>query len=131
MKKSGVLHHRLSDVIASMGHGDLLVIGDAGLPIPAGVERIDLAVSAGLPPMLDVARAIASELQVERLVIANELETRDADYAAAIRAVFPDAVSATVSHEELRALSSRARAVVRTGEHTPYANVILASGVVF
>jgi len=36
-----------------------------------------------------------------------------------------------VSHDELKRLSHRARAVVRTGECTPYANLMLVAGVTF
>jgi len=131
MKKTGVLHHQLSAVIAAMGHTDLLVVGDAGLPVPPGVPCVDLAVTAGLPPMLDVVRAIATELQVEELTVADELLERDAALPDALRALFPDARFRHVPHDELKALSARARAVVRTGEVTPYANVVLASGVTF
>lgn len=131
MKKVGVLHHELAATIARMGHGDLLVIADAGLPVPPGVPCIDLAVRCGLPPLLEVARAVASELQVEAITVADELLARDADLPAALREIFPVASFSHLSHHDLKRLSERARAVVRTGECTPYANVVLASGVTF
>jgi D-ribose pyranase len=131
VKKSGVLHAELSRLIASMGHGDLLVIGDAGLPAPPGVPCIDLAVRCGLPPMLQVIRTVAEELQVEEFVVADESLARDEALPAALRELFPDARFRHISHRELKRLSERARAVVRTGECTPYYNVILASGVTF
>lgn len=131
MKKSGVLNHRLAAVIATMGHGDQLVIADAGLPVPNGVERIDLAVMAGLPAMLDVTGAIASELQVERVTYAAELEPVNPGLVAALSRLFPDARFDQVPHAEFKRITERARAVVRTGECSPYANVILTSGVTF
>jgi D-ribose pyranase len=131
VKKRGVLHTALSETIAGMGHGDLLVVGDAGLPVPPGVACIDLAVRCGLPPMLDVTRAVAEELQVEEFIVADELLARDDGLPAALRDLFPTARFRHISHRELKRLSRRARAVVRTGECTPYHNVILASGVVF
>lgn len=131
MKKQGVLNHRLSEVIAMMGHGDLLVVADAGLPIPAGVERIDLAVTAGLPGMLDVTRAIAAELQVEQITYASELESSNPLLAGQIKSLYPNALSFHVPHGEFKQMSARARAIVRTGECTQYANVILVSGVTF
>jgi D-ribose pyranase len=36
-----------------------------------------------------------------------------------------------IPHEEFKARTAAARAVVRTGEFTPYANVILIAGVTF
>jgi len=131
VKKGGVLNHRLSEVIATMGHTDFLVLADAGLPVPKGVERIDLAVSAGIPALLDVARAVAGELQVERLIVATELTGRNPALADAIAGLFPGATVDRVPHEDFKALTTKARAVVRTGECTPYANVILVSGVTF
>jgi len=131
MKKQGVLHAGLSEMIASMGHGDLLVIGDAGLPVPPGVPCIDLAVCCGLPPMLEVTRAVAGELQVEEIVVADELLARDDTLPASLRDLFPEARFRHISHRELKRLSEQARAVVRTGECTPYHNVVLASGVTF
>jgi D-ribose pyranase len=131
MKKRGVLHSALAKVIAGMGHGDLLVIADAGLPVPTGVPCIDLAVRCGLPPMLDVTQAVAEELQVEELVVADELLARDEALPAALRQLFPDARFRHISHRELKRKSEQARAIVRTGEYTPYCNVVLASGVTF
>ena len=131
MKKRGLLQHALAKTIASMGHTDLLVIADAGLPVPPGVLCIDLAVHCGLPPMLDVTRAVADELQVEEIIVADELLERDEALPATLRELFPDAQLRHVSHEELKRLSTQARAVVRTGECTPYHNVILMSGVTF
>lgn len=131
MKKRGVLHNELAQAIARMGHGDLLVIADAGLPVPPGVPCIDLAVRCGLPPMLEVTRAVAEELQVAAVTIADELLARDEALPAALRELFPEASFHHLSHDELKRRGERARAVVRTGECSPYANVILASGVTF
>ncbi len=131
MKRGGVLNHRLSEVIARMGHTDMLVVADAGLPVPPGVERIDLAVAVGLPPLIDVVRAVASELQVERIVLASELVALNTTLVEALSETFPGAIVDHLPHEQFKARSGLARAVVRTGECTPYANVILCSGVTF
>lgn len=50
MKKTALLNRDVSEVIASLGHTDMLVICDAGFPVPGDVQRIDLAVAASLPP---------------------------------------------------------------------------------
>lgn len=131
MKKQGILNAELAEVIAGMGHTDLLVIADAGYPVPPGVLCIDLAVRCGLPPMLDVAEAIAEELEIEALTVADELLARGSELPDALRQLFANADVAHVSHEDLKQLSARAKAVVRTGECTPYYIVILRAGVVF
>ena len=132
MKRTPLLHAELSRVIASMGHGDLLVIGDAGLPIPDGPLRIDLAVSRGVPGFADVLQAVLSELQVERALIATEAcalpgATTPPAWCGPLQPV----TLGTVPHEELKRLCRSARAMVRTGECTPYMNVLLYAGVAF
>jgi D-ribose pyranase len=131
MKKTTLLNAELSHLIATLGHGDMLVIGDAGLPVPAGVRRIDLALMSGIPAVGDVLHAVLSEMQVERAMIASEAITAAGGALPAwCRQVQPIPVAA-VTHAEFKAISANARAVVRTGEFTPYANIILCAGVVF
>lgn len=132
MKRTTLLHAELSHLIATMGHGDMLVIGDAGLPIPVGPnapQRIDLAVSLGTPGLEQVLKAVLTELQVERTVIATEALT--AGQAPAWYTNQLNQIPQTVSHEAFKKLCAGARAMVRTGEFTPYANVILVAGVTF
>jgi D-ribose pyranase len=128
VKDRGILHPRLARVVASMGHGDALCVADAGLPIPNGVPRIDLAFSPGSPPFFDVLDAVLSELRVERYTMAKESSPEIVD---ALRMRLRQAKESSVAHEELKQLSADAKAVVRTGEFRPYANVILYSGVDF
>ncbi|MFZ3580872.1 D-ribose pyranase [Loktanella sp. DJP18] len=123
MKKSGLLHADLASLVASLGHGDLLVIGDAGLPAPPGVPCIDLAVTHGVPTFAQVLDAVLSEMQVESCAMANEA-------SAALRALAP-LPPRLVPHDTFKTESRTARAVVRTGEITPYANIALSAGVTF
>jgi D-ribose pyranase len=131
MKKHGILQHELAHVIATLGHTDSLVIADAGLPIPQGVQRIDLAVTGGIPRFADVTRAVLDEVQVERAVIAREMRVKSPTLHAELLALLGAIPVDEVSHDEFKQMTRQARAVVRTGEFTPYANVILISGVVF
>lgn len=131
MKLGGVLNHRLAMVIAEMGHTDGLTIADAGLPVPLAVERIDLAVSPGVPSFAQVLEAVAGELKVEEIVIAKESFDRNPDMLHAIERLFPAIPIQSVPHEEFKVLTHDTRAVVRTGECSPYANCILRSGVIF
>lgn len=130
MKKGPVLNIALSQLIASLGHGDMVVIGDAGLPVPPGVPVIDLALTHGVPGFLQTLTTVLAEMQVERHVLADELADKNPAIAAAVAALdLPG--GETVSHVDFKGRSARARAVVRTGECTPYANIILVAGVVF
>jgi D-ribose pyranase len=131
MKKTSLLHAELSHLIASLGHGDMLVIGDAGLPVPHGVQRIDLALMPGIPAMSDVLRAVLTEMQVERAVIATEAVTTSNGSRPTWCQYLDGTIVDQVPHLTFKELTSKARAVVRSGECTPYANVILYAGVVF
>ncbi len=131
MKKTTLLNQPLSDVIAGMGHLDTLVVADAGLPIPLITRRIDLAVSTGVPSFLDVLRAVLTEMQVESAVVAEEMPAKSPALYTALRQVLGDIPVELVPHEQFKAHTVSARAVARTGECTPYANVILVAGVVF
>jgi len=131
MKQIGLLNQPLSHLIAGMGHLDELCIADAGLPIPSGVARVDLAIVRNLPPFLDVVRAILAELRIEGAVIAEEMSQRSPDTEKALRAILGDTNVQAIPHEAFKARTRQSVAVVRTGEFTPYANVILIAGVVF
>jgi D-ribose pyranase len=131
MKKIGILNQDISEVIAGMGHMDMLIVCDAGLPIPGHVRRIDLALHAGYPPFETVLKDIAIELQVERIILAEETGKVSPHIEAAVVELFSTAEVQKVSHKQFKELSQDAVAIVRTGEFTPYANVILVSGVVF
>ena len=133
MKKIGTLNTHLSRIIASMGHTDRLVICDSGLPIPRGKEVVDLALTAGVPGFMETMRVVLEELEVEGAVIAEELAGVKGGVHTGLRAALADVPVQTVSHEAFKRLSreDNVAAFVRTGEATPYANVILCSGVTF
>ena len=135
MKRARLLNSALSQVIAELGHTDGLVICDAGLPIPPEVRRIDLAVEPGLPSFLSVLDVVLSEMMVEEAVVASEIHSvNEPVYQGILEAFQRHGMKVRVvevPHEEFKLQTRSARAVVRTGECTPYANVILRSGVVF
>ena len=106
-KTSTTINPALSRVISETGHTDLIVVTDAGLPIPPGSERIDLAYRPGAPAFLDVLDTVLAELVVEGATVS------------------------AVPHVEFKQRTRAARAFVRSGEFTPYANVILHAGVAY
>ena len=134
MKRSWLRHAELAQVIAALGHGEMLVLGDAGLPIPSGPGgplRIDLAVSPGVPSLAEVLKAVLSELAIESTVIASEALVNEGKELPPWYASQLQLRPKTVSHAEFKKLCASARAMVRTGECTPYANIILVAGVTF
>ena len=127
MRDTGLWHPRLAALVAGLGHTETVVVADAALPVPPGVEVVQLAVTRGVPPFLPVLEAIAGDLVLEAATVATELIDRSV--LEGIRRL--DVPTEAVGHEEFKQRCRDARAVVRTGEATPYANVILRAGVPF
>lgn len=127
MKKHGIIHPGLSELLASLGHNDEILICDAGYPIPASVPRIDLGYREGQPPLLDVLETISAELYIDAAVIAAEATDE-------LGQAIGDAAQAPVqrmAHVDLKARVHGCKAAVRTGEYRPYANALLVVGVAF
>jgi D-ribose pyranase len=131
MKKTTLLQSDLSYIIATLGHMDTLVIADAGLPIPSGTLRIDLALTQGVPGAVQTLKVVLDEMKVEKVILAEEVKDKNPKFLANVQELLPDVPVEFVTHSEFKTRTVAAQAVVRTGEFAPYANVILVAGVVF
>lgn len=132
MKKLGHLNRDIARVLAGMGHTDSLVIADCGLPIPPGVECIDLALALGEPGFARVLETVLADFQCERAVFADECRSHNPAVLDIAAGLMQHGVAVDfVSHEQFKQRCQQARVIIRTGECTPYANVILHSGVIF
>ena len=136
MKRTALLNRHLSALVASLGHLDEIVVADAGLPVPDGVRVIDLAVNPGVPGFHELLTALRSELVIEGAVWAEETSVQlstlmqsEVDFWASETG--KKITVSRLSHEDFKHRTRKARAVIRTGEVTPYANIILISGVAF
>lgn len=127
MKRGGILHAELNAAVSRLGHGDLVILADCGLPAPAGVPVVDLAVVQGVPRFEQVLQALLEDLVFESSVMAHEVRGTEAESWVTDRF---DRLS-YISHEELKELSGSAKLFIRTGEATPYANALLTCGVPF
>ncbi|MCE0554621.1 D-ribose pyranase [Bacillus thuringiensis] len=131
MKKHGVLNSEIASILALLGHTDTIVIADCGLPIPDGVKRIDLAVEIGKPSFLDVLQVVADDMAIEKVTLAEEVIINNAEVNKEIEQKLIEPAFEYVSHEQFKEHTKKAKAIIRTGEATPYANVILHAGVIF
>ncbi|CCH35713.1 D-ribose pyranase [Actinosynnema sp. NPDC047251] len=129
MKRAGILHPGLNAELARLGHTDEVVVADCGLPIPPGPAVVDLAFTFGVPTFLQVLDGVLGELVVERALVATELDERNPSCAAALAGRLP--LIDRVDHDGFKGRVAQARLVIRTGEATPYANVLLRCGVPF
>ena len=128
MKKGILINQPLSELIASLGHTDEIVIADAGLPIPKETRRIDLALTHGIPAFEDTLRTILEEMCVEKAYVSEEIVAYSPQVLELIQEALGDVPVEQISHPEFKKRSSKSRAIIRAGEFTPYANVILVSG---
>ncbi len=135
LKRNGILHPELAKAVASLGQGDLIMITDAGFPIPEGVKRIDVAVAPNIPRFLDVLSVILTEVVVEEVYVAHETLEKNPDiHEGIMRLLYRYQLNARmkeVSHEQLKEIARKAKFIVRTGEFTPYSNIALLCGTPF
>ncbi|MGP3779473.1 D-ribose pyranase [Halanaerobium saccharolyticum] len=131
MKKNGIINSQLSRVVAEMGHKDSLTVADCGLPLPQEVERVDLSLTKGYPKFLEILKAMLKDLVVEKAILAQEIKEKSPELEREIIELLPDIEIEYISHAEFKQETHNSRAVVRSGETIPYANIILISGVDF
>ena len=126
MKCDRLLNREIIAEVAALGHTEYLVIADCGLPVPKGVKSIDVSITAGTPSFLDVLNAVSEELVIESVILAEEIDEKNKSLAAEMHARYSE-----VPHETFKELTRNAKCIIRTGETTSYANVILVGGVNF
>lgn len=139
MRKTLLLNSEISHLISLSGHTDEITVADAGLPIPADTQRVDLALVRGTPTFIETLKPILQEMAVESVVLAEEIKHQNPQVHEELLALLKytgdqqgQVISISyVSHEQFKAQTRKSRAVVRTGECTPYANIILQAGVAF
>lgn len=133
MKRHGILNGDISRVLSYLGHTDCIAIGDCGLPIPDQVERIDLALAFGEPGFLRTLELVLQDMKVEKIILAEEIKQQNPVVLKGVQALFAgQGVEVEfVPHTELKAKTEDCKAVIRTGETTPYANIILQAGCIF
>lgn len=131
MRKTALLNSNISEVISKMGHTDGLAIGDCGLPIPESTQRIDIALMKNIPSFIETLKVVLMELQIEEIELAKETMEISPSLYDEIKKIVGDVKISIITHEQLKEKLHECKAVIRTGEQTPYANIILRSGVVF
>ena len=133
MKKNGILNSEISRILSYMGHTDCIAVGDCGLPVPDETERIDLALAFGIPTFMQTLKVVADDMKIEKIILADEIKENNPKILHEIEELFKDSNVETefVSHSQLKEQTKKCKAVIRTGETTPYANIILQSGCIF
>lgn len=131
MKKIGILNSDISALVASIGHTDTVTIADCGLPIKDNGKKIDISLKKGVPSFIETIKVVLEELKVESVIIAEEMEKSNPENYSEVIKIFGEKIIRKVPHSEFKIISNESKGVIRTGECSPYANIILQSGVIF
>lgn len=131
MKKSGIINAQLAGYIAALGHKDTFMIGDGGMPIPKGVPIVDLALCGGVPTFVQTMDAVLGETEIEFYTIAEEISEKNPELLKYMQEKMDGIEYEMIPHVELKERSKNVKFAIRTGEFTPYPNVILRAGVAF
>ena len=133
MQKGGILNSHIAKVLADLGHTDTICISDCGLPVPAGVQKIDLALTFGTPSFEAVVRLLKEHMQSESIHIASPMKEMNPHNYAVLQELYPQDRYEwkTTDHEAFKEAAKRCKCIIRTGETTPYANVILQADCIF
>jgi D-ribose pyranase len=128
MKKTGIINAPISSVIALLEHSDMITIGDAGLPVPSTTQRIDLALKPGVPGFLETLEVVLTEMFVEKAFVSEDILQKSPHIYEGMKKLLGDVPIETMNHLEFKKLTGSTKAIIRTAEFTPYANVILVAG---
>lgn len=131
MKKNGILNSEISKLLSDLGHTNQITIADAGLPVPDGVKKIDLALKLGTPSFIEVLEEVLKDMAVEKVILAEEIKVDNESQLDAIHQLVDTNEVIFVSHEAFKEQSGQSKAIIRTGEATPFSNIILQSNVIF
>ncbi len=129
MKEVGIVNRELARVLSAQGHGDLLMVVDAGFAIPKNADVVDISLSENSPMLIDTLMELKKFFSVEKLIFADKTKEVSPSLFNNITALFGDDIPVEiVTHPQIKELSTRVKSVIRTGDFTAFANVILVSG---
>jgi D-ribose pyranase len=129
MKKSRILNSYLNQAIADLGHGDTILISDAGFPIAPG-KRVDLAIEQDKPTIAEIVELIMSDFIYETCWVAEEQKLYNPVLFSKITALSTRCPVTLVPHTDIiGSLRDNVKYVIRTGSFEPWGNVVLRSGI--
>ena len=129
MKEVGMINGGIDSALNRQGHMDMMMVVDAGFPCPDHVELIDIALSEGVPQILDVLAELRKVHSVEKVVMAQETKDHNPTYFDKAAKSFGDGVELEmIPHAELKQRSHHVKTIIRTGDFTAWGNILLVSG---
>lgn len=128
MKRGVILNQGISEIIASMGHGDKLIVCDAGFPIPRDAWRVDVAISRDFPDLVPVLRVLMEEFIAEKVLYGEEVRDYNPSLHQELQEIFKDTEIELLPHKIIiEEIPKQAKAFIRTGAFNPWGNIVLIS----
>ncbi len=129
MQKSGILNPALLSLLARVRHTNLLVVADRGFPSWLGLETVDISLVDGIPTVLQVVNALRPGYDFTQAYMAQEfLAENSPEVQAQFKAALAGIPLAYEPHVDFKKRVPQAVGLIRTGDVTQYANLILVSG---
>ena len=128
MLQSGILNPHILQLIARIRHTNTLVIADWAFPFWPQIETVDISLTHGIPTVLDVLDLLTPVFKIGRIWQAEEfLANNTQETVTRFRKSFGDIPVTREAHVEFKKRVPLAIGLIRTGDPTPYGNIILES----
>lgn len=130
LRKPRIINAELNHMLASMQHTDILLVTDAGFPIPSDAWVVDLSITRNFPDLVPVLEIVSEVFMAERLIYADYVPAHNPNLYQELERLFRDCTHETVTHEEMMSgVARKAKGIVRTGGYEPWGNIALVAGV--
>lgn len=124
----GILNPHVSSLLARIRHTNTLVIADRGFPFWPELETVDLSLVDGVPTVPQVLEAVLSNWTAGRVFMAEEFTTANDQATQQRFSELLRGIPRTFEpHPQFKLRVPHAIGLIRTGETTLYANMILES----
>ena len=129
MLRTGIINPAGLSLLARVRHTNTLVISDRGFPFWPGIETVDISLVDDVPTVLQVLEAVRANFAIGEVHMAEEfLAHNTGDTKAAFTRALTGLPVVYESHEKaFKPRVPRAVGLIRTGDTTHYANLILTS----
>lgn len=130
MRPNRILHPELASALATCGHTDIIMVTDAGFPIPKDANRIDLGFYAGMADVCDILQMLRQEIFVEEVHFAAEVKTHHPALYKTVQEIYTGsgAEFKGTTHEALcEDFAKRAKVIIRSGSFNAWANFALVA----
>ena len=130
LKKGKILNRALNNAIGLMGHTDVLLLTDAGYPVPSDAVCVDLAITQDMPGVMEILELLTTDFIYERCIVAEEQKLYNPLFHKRLVEHIDRCEVETVPHTDMIGKwRDAAKVVVRTGGLEPWGNIVLVSGI--